>query len=57
MHRPCAGLEGQQLDRKTASERNIGEIQSATPEETLATFGGLEIAMMAGAMSKPKTGK
>lgn len=50
-----AGLEGQQLDRKTAILKEISEkYNPQTPEETLATFGGLEIAMMAGAMLEAK---
>ncbi len=50
-----AGMEGQQLDRKTAILKEISEkYDPKTPEETLATFGGLEIAMMVGAMLEVK---
>lgn len=46
-----AGMKGEGLDRKTRILKEISEkYNPTTPLETLATFGGLEIAMMVGAM-------
>jgi nicotinate-nucleotide--dimethylbenzimidazole phosphoribosyltransferase len=46
-----AGLDGAGLDRKRDILRRVAEKYSpATPFDTLATFGGLEIAMMCGAV-------
>lgn len=45
------GSRGEQLVRKIQILKEISEkYNPQTPEETLATFGGLEIAMMVGAM-------
>ncbi len=45
------GSHGEQLARKMQILREVSEkYDPQTPEETLATFGGLEIAMMVGAM-------
>ena len=45
-----AGMQGADLDRKTAILKEISEkYDPQSPLETLATFGGLEIAMMVGA--------
>ncbi|MBP1641322.1 MAG: cobT [Bacteroidetes bacterium] len=45
------GSHGEHFARKTAILREVSEkYDPQTPEETLATFGGLEIAMMTGAM-------
>lgn len=51
----CAGAgtgsHGEQLTRKTQILKEVsGKYDPKTPEETLATFGGLEIAMMVGAI-------
>ncbi len=46
-----AGMEGEQLDYKTSVLKEVSEKYAPQmPEETLATFGGLEIAMMVGAI-------
>lgn len=45
------GSHGEQLNRKIQILKEVSEkYDPQTPEETLATFGGLEIAMMVGAM-------
>ncbi len=45
------GSHGEQLTRKMQVLKEVSEkYNPQTPEETLATFGGLEIAMMVGAM-------
>jgi len=45
------GSHGEQLTRKMRILKEVSEkYDPKTPEETLATFGGLEIAMMVGAM-------
>jgi len=45
------GSHGEQLTRKMQILKEVSEkYDPQTPEETLATFGGLEIAMMVGAM-------
>ncbi len=45
------GSQGEHFARKTAILKEVSEkYDPQTAEETLATFGGLEIAMMAGAM-------
>ncbi len=45
------GSHGEQLTRKVQILKEISEkYNPGSPEETLATFGGLEIAMMVGAM-------
>ena len=45
------GMYGEQLTHKMLILKEISEkYDPKTPEETLATFGGLEIAMMVGAM-------
>jgi nicotinate-nucleotide--dimethylbenzimidazole phosphoribosyltransferase len=45
------GMYGDQLSHKVKILKEVSEkYDPATPAETLATFGGLEIAMMAGAM-------
>ncbi|HCY40209.1 MAG TPA: nicotinate-nucleotide--dimethylbenzimidazole phosphoribosyltransferase [Prolixibacteraceae bacterium] len=45
------GMRGEQLTHKMLILKEISEkYDPKTPEETLATFGGLEIAMMVGAM-------
>lgn len=45
------GSQGEHFNRKKAILKEVSEKHHPqTPEETLATFGGLEIAMMAGAM-------
>ena len=45
------GSHGEQLTRKMQILKEVSEkYDPKTPEETLATFGGLEIAMMVGAM-------
>lgn len=50
-----SGLEGEAIDRKTQILKEIFEkYQPKTPLETLATFGGLEIAMMTGAILEAK---
>ena len=50
-----AGMEGEKLDHKTAILKAVSEkYDPQTPEETLATFGGLEIAMMTGAILEAK---
>jgi nicotinate-nucleotide--dimethylbenzimidazole phosphoribosyltransferase len=44
-----AGMTGERLDYKTSVLKAVAEkYDPKTPEETLATFGGLEIAMMVG---------
>lgn len=46
-----AGMQGEGLQRKARILKEISEkYNPRTPFETLATFGGLEIAMMVGAM-------
>ncbi len=50
-----AGMVGEQLDHKTKVLKTVSEkFNPQTPEETLATFGGLEIAMMVGAILEAK---
>ena len=50
-----AGMVGDQLDHKTKVLKAVSEkYNPKTPEETLATFGGLEIAMMVGAILEAK---
>ncbi|MDX8341078.1 nicotinate-nucleotide--dimethylbenzimidazole phosphoribosyltransferase [Draconibacterium sp. IB214405] len=50
-----SGLGDQQVDRKTKILKEIAEKYTpATPEEILATFGGLEIAAMTGAYLEAK---
>lgn len=50
-----SGLANNQVDRKTRILKEISEkYNPATPEETLATFGGLEIAAMVGAYLEAK---
>ncbi|MCL4482400.1 MAG: nicotinate-nucleotide--dimethylbenzimidazole phosphoribosyltransferase [Bacteroidetes bacterium] len=45
------GMHGEQLTHKMQILKEVSEkYDPKTPEETLATFGGLEIAMMVGAM-------
>lgn len=45
------GMYGDKLDYKTKILKEVSQkYNPQTPEETLATFGGLEIAMMVGAM-------
>ena len=45
------GMFGEQLTKKRQILKEVSEkYNPQTPEETLATFGGLEIAMMTGAM-------
>ena len=45
------GMHGEQLTRKMQILKEVsGKYDPKTPEQTLATFGGLEIAMMVGAM-------
>jgi len=49
------GFHGEQLARKMQILKEISEkYDPKTPEETLAIFGGLEIAMMVGAMLEAK---
>lgn len=50
-----AGLDNSQLDRKTRLLKEVaGKYTANTPEEILATFGGLEIAAMVGAFLEAK---
>jgi len=50
-----SGLVGNQVDRKTRILKEIAEkYNPKTPEETLSTFGGLEIAAMVGAYLEAK---
>ena len=50
-----AGMVGDRLDHKTKVLKAVSEkYNPQTPEETLATFGGLEIAMMVGAILEAK---
>ncbi|KOH43239.1 nicotinate-nucleotide-dimethylbenzimidazole phosphoribosyltransferase [Sunxiuqinia dokdonensis] len=50
-----AGMEGEKLDHKTRVLKAVSKkYNPQTPEETLATFGGLEIAMMVGAILEAK---
>jgi nicotinate-nucleotide--dimethylbenzimidazole phosphoribosyltransferase len=50
-----AGMEGEKLDHKANILKAVSEkYDPQTPEETLATFGGLEIAMMVGAILEAK---
>ena len=50
-----AGMVGDKLDYKTSVLKTVSEkYNPATVEETLATFGGFEIAMMTGAMLEAK---
>ncbi len=50
-----SGLNDQQVDRKIRILKEISEkYNPATPEATLATFGGLEIAAMVGAYLEAK---
>ena len=49
------GMTGEKLDHKTAVLKAVSEkYDPKTPEETLATFGGFEIAMMVGGMLEAK---
>lgn len=49
------GMTGEKLDHKTAVLKAVSEkYDPQTVEETLATFGGLEIAMMVGAILEAK---
>ncbi len=49
------GMIGEKLDFKTAVLKKVSEKhETSTPLETLATFGGLEIAMMVGAILEAK---
>ncbi len=51
-----AGMKGEKLDYKTTVLRTISEkYDPETTIETLATFGGLEIAMMVGAILEAHT--
>jgi len=51
-----AGMHGEQLTHKQQVLKEISEkYDPQSPLETLATFGGLEIAMMVGAMLEAKT--
>ncbi len=51
-----AGMKGEKLDYKTTVLRTISEkYNPETTIETLATFGGLEIAMMVGAILEAHT--
>lgn len=46
-----AGMIGEKLDHKTSVLKKVSQkYNPQSPEETLATFGGLEIAMMTGAI-------
>ncbi|KJF42707.1 nicotinate-nucleotide--dimethylbenzimidazole phosphoribosyltransferase [Draconibacterium sediminis] len=50
-----SGLKDEQVDRKTRILKEIaGKYNPTTPEEILATFGGLEIAAMTGAYLEAK---
>lgn len=50
-----AGMEGEKLDHKASVLKAVSEKHDPqNPEETLATFGGLEIAMMVGAILEAK---
>jgi nicotinate-nucleotide--dimethylbenzimidazole phosphoribosyltransferase len=50
-----SGLQVEGVDRKTQILKEISEkYNPQTPHETLATFGGLEIAMMVGAIIEAK---
>jgi len=50
-----AGLNNEQLDKKTHLLKEIaGKYHTKTPEETLAAYGGLEIAAMVGAFLEAK---
>lgn len=50
-----AGMVGEKLDFKTSVLKTVSEkYNPATVDETLATFGGLEIAMMTGAILEAK---
>lgn len=50
-----SGLKDEQVDRKTRILKEIAEkYNPTTPEEILATFGGLEIAAMTGAYLEAK---
>lgn len=52
------GMFGEQLSKKMQILKEVsGKYDPKTPEETLATFGGLEIAMMVGAMLEAKEQK
>ncbi len=52
------GSHGEQLTRKIQILKEVSKkYDPKTPEETLATFGGLEIAMMVGAMLEAKEQK
>ena len=52
------GMFGEQLSKKMQILKEISEkYDPKTPEETLAVFGGLEIAMMVGAMLEAKEQK
>jgi len=51
-----AGMIGEKLDHKTSVLKAVSQkYNPQTVEETLATFGGLEIAMMTGAILQAKT--
>jgi nicotinate-nucleotide--dimethylbenzimidazole phosphoribosyltransferase len=51
-----AGMQGEQLGHKQRVLKEISEkYDPATPLETLATFGGLEIAMMTGAFLEARS--
>ncbi len=50
-----AGMHGEKLEHKTSVLKKVSEkYDPKTPEETLATFGGFEIAMMVGAILEAK---
>ncbi len=50
-----AGMIGEKLNYKTSVLKKVSEKYAPkTPEETLATFGGFEIAMMVGAILEAK---
>jgi nicotinate-nucleotide--dimethylbenzimidazole phosphoribosyltransferase len=52
------GMHGEQLTKKMVILKEVSEkYDPQTPEETLATFGGLEIAMMVGSMLEAREQK